>query len=199
MTQCLTLTALWSTHAHVFKRCVVNVHSKWDFPFIFCFIKWRQSFLHAIYYFVNDCTNNYYHLWHKTWNVGLCFIFTVKQHMPLNFNQKCLKCVKLCVKIIYPFHVHLCIHIKRGCVYIPHVKHSTVYWPMFVQHMIFSCWRLCLAISQRWRFCMSTFRKRIYTAYSSACAVVIKIIKIKIDKCKDFQLSLTLLFSMLYH
>lgn len=116
MTQCLTLTALWSTHAHVFKRRVVNVNSKWDFPFIFCFIKWRQSFLHAIYYFVNDCTNNYYHLWHKTWNVGLCFIFTVKQHMPLNFNQKCLLSKG---KKIYPPYVHLCIHIKRGCVYLP--------------------------------------------------------------------------------
>lgn len=130
---CLTLTALWSTHAHVFKRRVVNVHSKWDFPFIFCFIKWRPSFLHAIYYFVNDCTNHYYHLWHKTWNVGLCFIFTVKQHMPLNFNQKCLLSKG---KKIYPPYVHLCIHIMRGCVYLPYVKHSTVYWPVNVQHMI---------------------------------------------------------------
>lgn len=76
---------------------------------------------------------------------------------------------------------------------------------MFVQHMIFyfEKWTGMLKAMPvhlpEMKVLPAIFRKRIYTAYSSACAVVIKIIKIKIDKCKDFQLSLTLLFSMLYH
>lgn len=57
-----------------------------------------------------------------------------------------------------------------------------------------TCWRLCLSISRGWRICLSTFRKRIYTAYSIACAVVIKIIKIKVDKCKDFNSTVCCLF-----
>lgn len=74
---------------------------------------------------------------------------------------------------------------------------------MFVQHMIFyfEKWTGMLKAMPVHLPGMKVFpvhflKKNIY---SSACAVVIKIIKIKIDKCKDFQLSLTLLFSMLYH
>lgn len=64
---------------------------------------------------------------------------------------------------------------------------------MFVQHMIF--------YFEKWTGMLKAMPvhlpgMKVLTVhfsekniYSSACAVVIKIMKIKIDKCKDFQLS----------